>query len=153
MNTKEKYNQFSITKNLIQTRLEDFTLTEKAILICLVSYMKKDNKSRLSCYVGQKTIASKMKTSPKTVIAALKKFESLGFIVSEKRVDNSKIYTWVGISETERDINRNKVKRSKEEWEAYYKNKPELDRLEAEFEKMQALIQAKKERQFDVDNV
>lgn len=129
MTTNEKYNQFSVTKSLIQTKLTGFTPTDKAILITLVSYMKKDKKSRLSCFVGQKTIADLLGTTPKKVISTLKRFENEGFIKSEKRYDNSKIYTWIGITDKEREFNSTKVKRSQEEWDAYRKNKPNIDRL------------------------
>lgn len=146
---KEKYNQYSVTKNLIQTRLEGFTATEKAILVCLVSYMKKDKKSRLSCFVGQKTVADLVGTTRAKVIESLVKFEADGFISSEKRFDNSKVYTWVGITEKERSFNINKVKRTDEEWDNYFKNKCQLEALENEAGALQEKIATVKRQLFN----
>jgi DNA-binding MarR family transcriptional regulator len=144
MTTKEKYNQFSVTKALIQTKLTGYTPTAKAIIITLISYMSKDKKSRLSCTVGHGTIAELVGSTRDTVISTLKRFEKDGFIKSEKRYDNSKIYTWIGITEKEREFNSTKVKRSQDEWDAYRKNKPNIDKLEAD------LIAAKASA-FDLD--
>lgn len=146
MTTNEKYNQFSVTKALIQTRLEKgFTVADKLVIITLVSFMKKDKKSRLSCYVGQETIADLVGIKRLSVLRILAKWEKAGVISSEKRYDNSKIYTWIGITEKEREFNSTKVKRSQDEWDAYRKNKPHIDKLEAD------LIAAKASA-FDIDN-
>lgn len=151
MTTKEKYNQFSVTKALIQTKLVGYTPTAKAIIITLVSYLRKDKKSRLSCTVAHGTIADLVGSTRDTVGITLKKFEEDGFISSEKRYDNSKIYTWIGITEKEREFNSTKVKRSQEEWASYFKNKPEIDRLEKLSDNITEQIKDAKNKMFNIE--
>lgn len=90
-----------LLEKIIQARLEGVTITEKAVLLSLISYMSIDDDNRLSCNVSKNTIAKLTGSTRSAVNKALTKLENKGFISSVKRFDKSKIYTWSGIDKKE----------------------------------------------------
>ncbi|CAK2185109.1 Helix-turn-helix domain-containing protein [Vibrio crassostreae] len=103
-------NQFTITKQIIEANLKqlhNITPTEKLVLVCLSSYLGSPKKDGVySCFPSQGRLSREAGCVRSTVNSALQKFEELGFIrslyqVNDSGANTSKLYTWLGIPQTE----------------------------------------------------
>lgn len=130
---QDKYNQFTISKRVTQSILGDLNKNDKLILITLVSYLSKNRQGVFTCYPSHKTIVNLTGTSLSTVSRSISKIIKCGYMSVEKRSNKTDVYTWLGISDKEREINTTpKTSRSQEEWKAIRKGLIGVERLEEE---------------------
>lgn len=133
--------QFELTQYIIETNTKDKSLSkiDKLVLICLSNYMQRDKYGIFSGFPSQTTLADVTGMNRNTVGNSLEKIEKLGYLHSETRFDNSKVYTWLGFeNKTIESINfikasKDKADRKKEfdrkRGETLGRNKAEYKRL------------------------
>lgn len=128
--TKDHKTQFDLTKYIIEVNAKEWSLTkvDKLVLISLSNYMQKDQYGQFKACPSQITLADITGLNRNTVGNSLDKMEKLGYIHSEMRHDNSKVYTWLGFesNKTIEVVNFTKACQDKAE------RKRELDRKRGE---------------------
>lgn len=136
-----KYTLEAVLNNIVQSKLLDVSLTEKAILLSIVSFMNKDSCGIFSCEVKYKQLSYFLGTSVVVLRKALRKFEDKGYISSIEDYSCNKTYIWVGINEDEKQYNCQGVSsRTKKEWAAYFINRAEIEDLKEQMKAMQSLV-------------
>lgn len=121
--------QFDLTQYIIEVNAKDKSLSkvDKLVLICLSNYMQKDKYGVFSGFPSQTTLADVTGMNRNTVGNSLEKIEKLGYLHSETRFDNSKVYTWLGFeNKTIESINFIKASKDKAD------RKKEFDRKRGE---------------------
>ena len=126
-------NQFELTKVLLQTNIPILDKWDKAVLIQLSSHFKKDKQGMFTAFPSYVVMSKCSGIGKTTVRKSILKLEELQIISSKVRFNNSKVYTWLGFNEVERDFNANpKIKRTQQEWATQRKKLAKIAELQNE---------------------
>ncbi len=88
--------QFDVTNAIIKANCKELGMTssDKTVLVAISTYFSKDGKVFKS-NPSHKTLSETTGCGISTVQRCITKLETLGYISSEQRLDNSKVYTWL----------------------------------------------------------